>query len=133
MADTAGNPDALQQEIERTQQELARTVDSIVDRVSPKNVARRGADQIKVKTASIKGDIESATKKLPGGGQQDEDFHAELVSRDSDSNPGGAHASEQAGQSMATTVRTLVAHPTAIAVGAGVVLVVVVVAWRRRR
>ncbi|GIH70594.1 DUF3618 domain-containing protein [Sphaerimonospora thailandensis] len=39
MADT--DPDALERQIERTRAELARTVDAIADRVSPKRVAER--------------------------------------------------------------------------------------------
>ena len=39
MADT--DPAALERKIERTRAELARTVDAIADRVSPKKVAER--------------------------------------------------------------------------------------------
>ncbi|GAA4563576.1 DUF3618 domain-containing protein [Planotetraspora kaengkrachanensis] len=45
MADT--DPDALEREIERTRAELARTVDAIADRVSPKRVAERGVAKVK--------------------------------------------------------------------------------------
>ncbi|MFD0665593.1 DUF3618 domain-containing protein [Thermocatellispora tengchongensis] len=41
MADT--DPDELERRIERTRAELARTVDAIADRVSPKRVAQRGS------------------------------------------------------------------------------------------
>jgi hypothetical protein len=45
MADT--DPAALEREIERTRVELARTVDAIADRVSPKRVAGRGVAKVK--------------------------------------------------------------------------------------
>ncbi|GAA1305932.1 hypothetical protein Psi02_22950 [Planotetraspora silvatica] len=45
MADT--DPDALEREIERTRAELARTVDAIADRVSPKRVAERSVAKVK--------------------------------------------------------------------------------------
>ncbi|MEU8176998.1 DUF3618 domain-containing protein [Microbispora hainanensis] len=45
MADT--DPDALERKIERTRAELARTVDAIADRVSPKRVAERGVAKAK--------------------------------------------------------------------------------------
>ena len=35
------DPDVLVKEIERTRQDLARTIDTLTDRVSPANVARR--------------------------------------------------------------------------------------------
>lgn len=38
--------DAVQAEIERTRAELARTVDSLADRLSPKRAARRGAQRV---------------------------------------------------------------------------------------
>jgi hypothetical protein len=39
------DPDALVKEIERTRENLARTVDQIADRVSPVNVAQRALDR----------------------------------------------------------------------------------------
>jgi hypothetical protein len=41
----AGDPDALVNEIERTRESLARTVDQLADRVSPANVADRALGQ----------------------------------------------------------------------------------------
>jgi Protein of unknown function (DUF3618) len=46
-------PTALVSEIERTRADLARTIDEITDRVSPRNVARRTADQAKEKLSQI--------------------------------------------------------------------------------
>ena len=39
------DPDALVTEIERTREDLARTVDQLADRVSPANVAKRALDR----------------------------------------------------------------------------------------
>lgn len=43
----AHDPEAVEHEIETTRSELASTVDAIVDRVSPKQVARRGVAQLR--------------------------------------------------------------------------------------
>jgi hypothetical protein len=40
------DPDALVKEIERTREDLARTIDTIAERVSPANVARRGLSRL---------------------------------------------------------------------------------------
>ncbi|GAA2859691.1 hypothetical protein GCM10010517_18190 [Streptosporangium fragile] len=45
MADT--DPAELERQIERTRAELARTVDAIVDRVSPKRVTERGMAKVR--------------------------------------------------------------------------------------
>ena len=39
------NPDTLVREIERTRDNLARTIDAIAERVSPANIARRALDR----------------------------------------------------------------------------------------
>lgn len=119
MAETARNPDALQEEIARTREELARTIDTIADRVSPKNAARRGAGQ-------LKGNAESVRRKLPQG--HSGDFHAQLAHRESDS----ASAGQQAASSVQATGEVLRSNRTVLLVGVGV-LVVAVFTWRRMR
>ncbi|MCW2914805.1 MAG: hypothetical protein JWN52_2873 [Actinomycetia bacterium] len=47
MADRARDPEALEREIERTRDELARTIDALADRVSPKHVASRSVARLK--------------------------------------------------------------------------------------
>ncbi|NDU71221.1 DUF3618 domain-containing protein [Actinomadura sp. DSM 109109] len=47
MADMSRDPEALEREIERSRQQLARTIDELADRVSPRNVAQRGAERLK--------------------------------------------------------------------------------------
>jgi hypothetical protein len=41
------DPDAIQQEIEDTRADLARTIDLIADRISPRRAASRGASKVK--------------------------------------------------------------------------------------
>jgi Protein of unknown function (DUF3618) len=41
------DPDALVQEIERTRQDLARTIDALTERTSPANVARRAVARLR--------------------------------------------------------------------------------------
>ncbi|MEV3922494.1 DUF3618 domain-containing protein [Actinomadura coerulea] len=47
MADKSRDPEALEREIERSRRQLARTIDELADRVSPRNVAQRGAERLK--------------------------------------------------------------------------------------
>lgn len=46
-------PAALVGEIERTRANLAKTIDEITDRVSPANVARRTASQVKKRLSQV--------------------------------------------------------------------------------
>jgi hypothetical protein len=46
-------PDALVSEIETTRADLARTIDAIADRVSPKNAARRALDRARERVSEI--------------------------------------------------------------------------------
>jgi uncharacterized protein (TIGR03382 family) len=48
------DPDAVAREIAQTRAELAQAVDAIADRVSPKNVAARGAEALKAQVAVAK-------------------------------------------------------------------------------
>jgi len=47
------NPDTLVREIERTRENLARTIDAIADRVSPANNARRILERARERTGKI--------------------------------------------------------------------------------
>ena len=58
MADTgtepaAHDPDSLVAELERTRENLARTIDAIADRVSPANNARRVMDRVREQASQI--------------------------------------------------------------------------------
>jgi len=47
------NPDTLVREIERTRDNLARTIDAIADRVSPANNARRALERARERTGRV--------------------------------------------------------------------------------
>lgn len=53
MADKAPDPEALEKEIERTRQELARTIDALADRVNPRNVAQRSMTRLKEEAGQV--------------------------------------------------------------------------------
>lgn len=53
MADRARDPESLEREIERTRDELARTIDALAERVSPRNVASRGVARLKEEAAQV--------------------------------------------------------------------------------
>lgn len=59
----AHDPDGLQRQIEATRAELARTIDSIADRVAPKNMARRGAAKVKEQAEQV---VETVTGAVSG-------------------------------------------------------------------
>src|ERR1700730_149066 len=53
MADRARDPESLEREIERTRDELARTIDALAERVNPRNVASRGVARLKEEAAQV--------------------------------------------------------------------------------
>lgn len=59
----ARDPEGLQHQIEATRAELARTIDSIADRVAPKNVARRGASKVREQAEHV---VETVTGAVSG-------------------------------------------------------------------
>ncbi|MFC4913135.1 DUF3618 domain-containing protein [Actinomadura gamaensis] len=65
MADRSSDPQALQREIERSRQELARTIDELADRVNPRNVAQRGAERLKEEAEQVRRTVDTAIR-LPG-------------------------------------------------------------------
>ncbi|GAA0978446.1 hypothetical protein GCM10009555_041480 [Acrocarpospora macrocephala] len=68
MADT--DPEALERKIERTRTELARTVDAIADRVSPKRVAERNVARVKAQAEHVVttiGDFVGGGAQRPNG------------------------------------------------------------------
>lgn len=64
MAET--DPDALERQIERTRAELARTVDAIADRVSPKRVAERSVTKAKSGARQFVMSLDYALRGHPG-------------------------------------------------------------------
>lgn len=57
MADRIRDPEAIEREIERTREDLARSIDELADRLNPKNVAQRGAAKAKVQAGQVAEDI----------------------------------------------------------------------------
>jgi Protein of unknown function (DUF3618) len=77
MADT--DPEALEREIERTRVELARTVDAIADKVSPKRVAERGVARVKAtagELVSSLGDLVAGPAAYPEDGEAQDEYRA---------------------------------------------------------
>jgi hypothetical protein len=58
------DPDALVKEIERTRENLARTIDELTDRVSPANLAKRAADSAREQVARPQVQIAGAAALL---------------------------------------------------------------------
>ncbi|WP_084960613.1 DUF3618 domain-containing protein [Thermoactinospora rubra] len=63
MAET--DPDELERRIAQTRAELARTVDAIADRVSPKRVAERSVAGMKQRAADLVGSVGDALGVRP--------------------------------------------------------------------
>jgi uncharacterized protein DUF3618 len=63
----AGNPVALEAQIEQTREQLAATIDQIADRVHPRNVARRVADQARSIVIDEQGHIRLDRVLMIGG------------------------------------------------------------------
>ena len=64
------DPDAIQREIEETRAELARTVDLIAERLSPRRAASRGASKVKSSIDGVfhrDGDDGHAQLNMPAG------------------------------------------------------------------
>jgi BASS family bile acid:Na+ symporter len=62
------NPDQLVAEIEVTRDRLASTIDQIVDRANPKNVARRGLERVKARFVAPDGSVRMDTAGPVAGG-----------------------------------------------------------------
>lgn len=55
------DPDALVADIEATRDRLATTIDQIVDRANPKNIARRGVENVKARFVAPDGSVRMET------------------------------------------------------------------------
>lgn len=71
----ATDPDSIQREIDETREQLARTIDAIADRVSPKRAAARSADKVKTKVGSVG----KSLQRRGGNGEADADSPADGV------------------------------------------------------
>ncbi|MBW8483824.1 DUF3618 domain-containing protein [Actinomadura parmotrematis] len=65
MADRSRDPEALEREIVRAREDLARTIDELADRVNPRNVAHRGAARLREEADQVVRTVK-ATVAPPG-------------------------------------------------------------------
>jgi hypothetical protein len=65
MADRIRDPEAIEREIERTREELARSIDVLADRLNPKNVAQRGMVKAKAEAERVAEDIGRMVRNDP--------------------------------------------------------------------
>jgi hypothetical protein len=73
MADRSRDPEALEREIERTRQDLARTIDELADRVNPKHVAQRGAERLKEEADNVARALGSLVRPSEDGKADEDD------------------------------------------------------------
>jgi Protein of unknown function (DUF3618) len=65
MADRARDPAAIERDIEQTREELARSIDELADRLSPKHAAERGMAKVKEEAARVAEDIGAMVRREP--------------------------------------------------------------------
>ncbi|GAA4495896.1 hypothetical protein GCM10023191_037120 [Actinoallomurus oryzae] len=63
MADKTRDPAVIEREIELTRQELARSVDLLAERLSPKRVAQRGVAKAKEEAGHVATDIRTMVRR----------------------------------------------------------------------
>jgi hypothetical protein len=65
MADRTRDPAVIEQEILRTREELARSVDLLAERLSPKRAARQGVARAKQEAGHVAADIGAMVRREP--------------------------------------------------------------------
>ncbi|MFL6052816.1 MAG: DUF3618 domain-containing protein [Actinoallomurus sp.] len=65
MADRARDPAAIERDIEQTREELARSIDELADRLSPKHAAERGMARVKEEACRVAEDIGAMVRREP--------------------------------------------------------------------
>jgi hypothetical protein len=70
MADRARDPEAIEREIERTREDLARSIDLLADRLSPRRAAERGIAKARVEAGHIAGDVNAFISGEPREGRR---------------------------------------------------------------
>ncbi|GLW04992.1 hypothetical protein Misp01_01220 [Microtetraspora sp. NBRC 13810] len=118
MADT--DPDELERRIERTRAELARTVDAIADRVSPKRVAQRGVAKVRANAEQLCLSVSETVADVVGVGAPKPAVY--------DSAPDDAWNDADRFRDPARDLA-----PVLIGVGAVLMVGAAVMLWRRRR
>ena len=118
------DPDAIQREIEETRAELARTVDLIAERLSPRRAASRGASKVKSSIDGVfhrEGDDGHAEVHMPDGQPGSPEYDTGIRSVPLPQTDGGVQM-----------VRTLRTDRVVIAAAAVAALIGAVVFLRRR-
>jgi hypothetical protein len=67
MADKTRDPAVIEREIERTRDELARSIDLLAERLSPKRVAREGMAKARQEAGHVAADIGAIVRREPNG------------------------------------------------------------------
>ena len=65
MADKTRDPAEIERSIERTRDDLARSIDLLAERLSPKRVARQGVAKAKEEAAHVAADIGAMARREP--------------------------------------------------------------------
>lgn len=65
MAERARDPEAIERDIERTRDDLARSIDLLADRLSPKHVAQRSMTKAKEEAGRVADDIGAMVRRQP--------------------------------------------------------------------
>jgi hypothetical protein len=65
MADKTRDPAVIEREIERTRDELARSIDLLAERLSPKRAARDGVARAKQEVGNVAADIGAIVRREP--------------------------------------------------------------------
>jgi hypothetical protein len=63
MADKTRDPAVIEREIERTRDDLARSIDLLAERLSPKRVARDGVGRAKQEAGHVAADIRAMARR----------------------------------------------------------------------
>lgn len=136
MADNSRDPDALQREIDRTRDDLARTIDEIVDRVHPKRVVQRRVEIFRENAQHFR-ETAGAKISLDGGRRSGAGLRA--LARGGPSSGASSGASSGDGTAdegyLGTTTYAVRRAKVPMIAGAGALLVftAAVVVWRLRR
>lgn len=65
MAEKSSDPEAIEREIERTREELARSIDLLAERLNPKTAAQRGITAAREEADKVAEDIGAIVRREP--------------------------------------------------------------------
>ncbi|MDF5752627.1 DUF3618 domain-containing protein [Spongiactinospora sp. TRM90649] len=118
------DPDELERTIERTRADLARTVDAIADRVSPKRVAERGVARARANAEHLLSTVSATVGDMVGLGGPPRPVYGPDAELPADGRSDDLWVDEDRVRELA---------PVLIGVGAVLVVGAAVWMWRRRR